>query len=570
MDITAGAATAGGNFGKHTISFMTGRSSIDRPVCFIEQNCFTITEFGMKKAYEDLWVDGGNDRRRFLKLAGVAALGLMTEGAWPLVGRAAAEEHAVVHQDRAFVPDLDISLVSKPGELAIFPGATTQIWQYHATVNKGDKNRVVALPGSYLGPIINVRQGEKIRIRFTNSLPEASIIHWHGLHVPAVMDGHPRYAVPQGQTYLYEFEVKNRAGTYWYHPHPHGRTGPQVYGGLAGLFIVSDMEEQSLGLPEGEYDIPLVIQDRAFDQDNQLLYTSGNRMARMTGFLGDSILINGRPDYILPVSTTAYRLRLLNGSNSRIYRLAWQDGRPLIIIGSDGGLLRKPVYRKYVFLAPGERIELWSDFSDSPAGYQTAIVSLSFDGGVAGRGMMMGGGGNVNKGFPNGAQVSLFKIRVTRSVKIRRVLPLKLSEISIVKESESDNYNHPRQFRLDMGHMQWAINGRVFQMEGVADDEIVQLGSKEIWEFSNTGGGMMSMPHPIHMHGKQFRVIGRSGVRHEGYADDGWKDTVLLMPGERIRILVTFDAYAGMFLYHCHNLEHEDMGMMRNYYIRGV
>jgi FtsP/CotA-like multicopper oxidase with cupredoxin domain len=116
--------------------------------------------------------------------------------------------------------------------------------------------------------------------------------------------------------------------------------------------------------------------------------------------------------------------------------------------------------------------------------------------------------------------------------------------------------------------MQWTINGRIFQMEEVADDEIVQLGSKEIWEFNNTGGGMMNMPHPIHLHGKQFRVIERSGVMHDGYVDEGWKDTVLLMPGERIKILVDFDDYPGLFLYHCHNLEHEDMGMMRNYFVR--
>ncbi len=522
----------------------------------------------MKNIHDDLWIEGGSDRRQFLKLAGYGTLGLMAGGAWPLLHQAGAGQHADAISKTGFIPDLDISLVAKPAELAMFPGAATQIWQYHAMLNKGDKNRVVELPGSYLGPIIKARKGEKVRIRFTNSLPEASIVHWHGLHVPAAMDGHPRYVVPKGQSYLYEFEIKNRAGTYWYHPHPHGRTGPQVYGGLAGLFIVSDPQEQSLGLPEGEYDVPLVIQDRAFDSGNQLLYASGNRMAQMTGFLGDSILVNGRPDFTLPVSTTAYRLRLLNGSNSRIYRLAWQDGHPLVIIGTDGGLLEKPVSRSYVFLAPGERIELWSDFSDSPVGYETALISLPFDGGGMGRGMMMGG--RRDQGLPNGAQVSLFRIKVTRSVTVRRPLPQKLSEIKSIQEHAADNFDRPRQFYLTMGHMQWTINGRIFQMEGVADDEIVQLGSKELWEFHNTGGGMMSMPHPIHLHGKQFRVLGRNGVRHNGYVDEGWKDTVLLMPGEHVRILVEFDDYPGLFLYHCHNLEHEDMGMMRNYYVRGA
>ncbi|MCG6911668.1 MAG: multicopper oxidase domain-containing protein [Deltaproteobacteria bacterium] len=173
----------------------------------------------------------------------------------------------------------------------VLSGSPTRVWRYRATVNQGDSNKVVDIPESYLGPIINVRQGENIRIRFKNNIPEKSIIHWYGLHVPAIMDGHPRYAVSQGQSFLYEFTVTNRAGTYWYHPHSHGRTGPQVHGGLAGLFLVSDEEELSAGLPENEFDVPLLIQDRTFDVDNQFVYMSRNRMARMTGFLKDTVLL---------------------------------------------------------------------------------------------------------------------------------------------------------------------------------------------------------------------------------------------------------------------------------------
>ena len=338
----------------------------------------------MKNRNTDSWIKGGNNRRQFLKLAGYGTIGLMTGGLMPFFNQISAGQNQNTISETEFVPDLDITLESQPGKLSLFPGKPTEVWQYRATVKKGDRNRVIELPRSYLGPIIKVHQGEKVRVRFTNSIPEKSIIHWHGLHVPAIMDGHPRYVVKQGQSYLYEFEVNNRAGTYWYHPHPHGRTGPQVYKGLAGLFLVSDAEEQSIGLPDGEYDVPLVIQDRTFDRDNQLIYTSGHRMEQMTGFLGDLILVNGMPDFTLPVSTTAYRLRLLNGSNSRIYKLAWKDGRPLTVIGTDGGLLEKPVSRRYVFLAPGERIELWSDFSNSPVGYETEIISLPFDAGEFG------------------------------------------------------------------------------------------------------------------------------------------------------------------------------------------
>jgi len=166
---------------------------------------------------------------------------------------------------------------------------------------------VTQLPRSYLGPIIRAHRGEKVRIRFHNEISGKSIVHCHGLHVPAIMDGHPRNVISKGESYLYEYEVNNRAGTYWYHPHPHGKTGPQVYRGLAGLFIVSDEEEQSIGLPPDKYDIPLVIQDRSFDRDNQLIYTTGHRMEQMTGFLGDRIMVNGMPEFTLPVSTSAYR-----------------------------------------------------------------------------------------------------------------------------------------------------------------------------------------------------------------------------------------------------------------------
>jgi FtsP/CotA-like multicopper oxidase with cupredoxin domain len=354
-------------------------------------------------------------------------------------------------------------------------------------------------------------------------------------------------------------------------------TGPQVYGGLAGLFLVSDDEEKDAGLPTGEYDIPLVIQDRAFDNSNQLIYLSGHRMEQMTGFLGDWILVNGNPDFILPVATRAYRLRLLNGSNSRIYKLAWQDGSPLIIIGNDGGLLEKPVNRRYVMLAPGERIEIWADFSTYAVGSETVLMSLPFDAGMPGgrrmgRGMM--GGGMMGSGatLPNGAGFPILRVRVNRRETAKIVLPQRLSTIKPIRASEAVNLRHPRRFHLVMRRMNWTINGRTFRMETVANDEKVRMNTFEQWEFINEVGGMgmmgmMNMPHPIHLHGKQFQVLERRGVTHTGYVDEGWKDTVLLMPGERIKLLVKFEDYPGLFLYHCHNLEHEDMGMMRNYLV---
>ena len=514
------------------------------------------------------------NRRQFLQITGAGAAGLLTGSMTSLIS--AGRANAAGPVSSRFVPDLDIALNAAAGEVPILPGSPTSVWRFQGRILKGDRASLVNLERSYLGPIIRARTGQKVRIRFTNEIADQTIVHWHGLHVPADMDGHPRLVIPRGETYVYEFEVRNRAGTYWYHPHPHGLTGPQVYGGLAGLFLVSDEEEKDAGLPTGEYDIPLVLQDRAFDRSNQLVYLSGHHMEQMNGFLGDWIMVNGHPDFSLPVATRAYRLRLLNGSNSRIYRLAWKDGSPLTVIGTDGGLLEKPVQRPYVMLGPGERLELWADFSNYEVGAETALVSLPFDGGMLGGGRMgrgmMGGGSSA---LPNGAGFPIFKVTVNRRTKTTSTLPQRLSTIKRYDPADAVNPEDPKRFHLVMRHMAWTINGRTFQMEQAASDERVALNSLEVWEFINEGGGRgmmggMDMPHPIHLHGMQFQVLQRRGVTHQGYVDEGWKDTVLLMPGERIRLLVRFGDYPGLYLYHCHNLEHEDMGMMRNYRIENT
>lgn len=185
-----------------------------------------------------------------------------------------------------------------------------------------------------------------------------------------------------------------------------------------------------------------------------------------------------------------------------------------------------------------------------------------------GRGMMGGGG----YALPNGARFPVCKIRVNRRETASSELPGRLSTIKRYHPEEAVNRDYPKRFHLVMRHMTWTINGRIFRMEEVAPEERVAMNSLEIWEFINEGGGMgmmggMDMPHPIHLHGMQFQVLQRRGVAHDGYVDDGWKDTVLLMPGEAVRLLVRFGDYPGLYLYHCHNLEHEDMGMMRNFLV---
>ena len=172
--------------------------------------------------------------------------------------------------------------------------------------------------------------------------------------------------------------------------------------------------------------------------------------------------------------------------------------------------------------------------------------------------------------LPNGAPFKVLRVDVDKKETESRSLPQKLSAIERYQPQDPDNRDHPRQFSFFMRHMHGLINGRTFRMQEVADDERIRLNSTEIWELANDDrrmGMMMPMPHPVHLHGKQFQVIERRGALHNGYVDEGWKDTVLLMPGERARIVTNFTDYTGLFLYHCHILEHGDMGMMRNYLV---
>jgi FtsP/CotA-like multicopper oxidase with cupredoxin domain len=501
-----------------------------------------------------------------------------------------------------FVPDVEILLRAAPAEAAILPGRPTEVWSYRAELRKGDPASLQASPGSFLGPTIRVRRGQKVRVHFSHELPgrdARSIVHWHGLTLPSEQDAHPRHAVARGQTYVYEFTVADRAGTYWYHPHPDMATGRQVYQGLAGLFIVSDDEEQALGLPSGAQDLALVVQDRSFDGDNQLVYAAGEPMAGsmdyLMGFLGERVLVNGQIEASLDVATRAYRLRLLNGSNARTYKLGWEDGTPLTVIATDGGLLERPVARPYVTLSPGERVELWADFSGRPVGSELTLASLAFSGAegsgeTGGHDMgAMGGdeaGGhdmgamasNMGSAPAQGAPLTVLKVRVTRQVEASDVLPVTLSAISRHSLAGAANGDRPRTFTITQPESRWELNGRVYEPEGVAADETARLGDLELWELVNgLNAGETQHPqgmlHPFHIHGLQFQVIERSVLPElragwesvsAGYVDEGWKDTVLLMPGERVRLLLRFAEHTGTFMIHCHILEHEDMGLMRN------
>jgi FtsP/CotA-like multicopper oxidase with cupredoxin domain len=505
------------------------------------------------------------DRRDFLSWVG---LGMCTLAARPVL----ALDGQTIEGSTKTAAGLDLQLTASPATSQLLPGRTTNTWAYTARVLVGDASAATPIADGYLGPIIRARRGQSMRVRFINGLREPSIVHWHGMHVRPEMDGHPRDAVAPGAEYAYEFPITDRAGTYWFHPHPHGRTGVQVYNGLAGLLLVSDEEEDAARLPSGDYDIPLVIQDRSFDSANQFTYTSMGHGGHFGGALGDTILVNGRAGFTLDVQRSVYRLRLVNASNSRIYKLGWSDESPLTVISTDGGLLEAPLARPYVTLAPGERVDVIADFRRYRKGTSLRMLSRAFSG--ADMGGMMG-----NTRIPNGAEFSVFTVRMRRRGPQGFEMPSRLSTISRYRLEDATNAVSPRRLALTMDPpFGWSINGRTFEMDEVLPDEVVRLGALEAWDIENTSAGMhgAGMAHPIHLHGFQFQVFERqidprfeAGWRSvsAGFVDEGWKDTVLVMPGERVRVLVRFDDFAGVYLVHCHNLEHSDAGMARNFEI---
>jgi suppressor of ftsI/bilirubin oxidase len=460
-----------------------------------------------------------------------------------------------------------LTLAAKSLEHEIVPGKRAGILGYETEYH-----------GQHLiNPVLRARTGTAVRVKLWNALQEPSIIHWHGLKVDSNNDGHPHYAVPGSATYDYHFTVANRAATYWYHPHPHYLTGKQVYLGLAGLFIVEDDEEaalqKALDLDFGASDVPLIIQDRRFDTDGRLVFTP-SREERFQGHLGGEVVVNLTPRPHFRAATRIHRFRVLNGSNARVYRLAFRHGEHLLgyhVIGGDGGLLDRPRVVTEAFLAPAERIDVLLDLRTAAVGDAVTLVSLPFDPmhNEAGSSGQAHGGHAGHRMLPDGAEIEIMRILVSAKSTYDRTLPQALSRLGPVPESASA----PRVISLDQSRMKWRINGASYDMG--ATPIVVKRGTTEVWEIRNAA---RSMPHPMHIHGFQSRVLSREGspeqqrqlaVTETGLAatDLGWKDTVLSWPGETVRIVTDFShPFLGdqVYMVHCHNLEHEDGGMMLN------
>jgi len=486
-------------------------------------------------------------RREFIKSAGISTLTAMV-GSSVFLNACHTEEDMIGEPNWIVEGGFDRPLIIPPKA-----GGNVQLVSQSISgeMLNGKMTSLLSYRDGLLGPVIKVIKGETVDVRLQNNLSEETNIHWHGLVLPENMDGHPKDVFASAGSYNYIFPVQQRAGTYWYHPHPHGATARQVFMGLAGMFIVNDSEEAALNLPSGDAEIPVIIQDKRFAGVSLDYSPTDDEI--MTGYLGEQILVNGIFSPYASVSQDWHRLRLLNGSTARVYNLALSNGMSFHVIGSDGGLLATPETVTSIMLAPGERADLLVDFSSLAIGQEMFLVSNKF-----------------NKYNLQGRQAfSIMKFKVERNASGSFTLPATLSTITTIPSSSSVK---TRMFDIaatiggEGGHGgkgRHSINGKIFDMERI--DETVQAGTTEIWEFDNMMGDEI---HPMHIHGVQFQVMERMGGRHELIATEkGWKDTILLMPGEKVRLIMTFPDYTGVFVLHCHNLEHEDDGMMLNYKI---
>jgi suppressor of ftsI/bilirubin oxidase len=375
---------------------------------------------------------------------------------------------------------------------------------------------------------------------------------------------------------------------YWYHPHPHGYIPQQAYHGLASLLFVEDEEEaalrRALDLALGETEIPLVLQDRNFDAQGRLQYVV-SREEMFQGFLGERLLVNLTENPFIVAARRIYRFRILNGSNARTYRLAFvQGGRKLAcyLAGTDGGLLASPERISQTFISPGQRLDLLLDLREAKVGPVT-LGTLSFDPMHAegGEGGSMAGMDHGKMAAPmamagmamEGEPRALLRIDVKSSPPYARKIPATLSKLPSLKASAGA----PRRIKLAQdGKGKWTINGWTYDAKAVP--LTVKRGTAETWLIEND---RMSMPHPMHIHGFQFRVLERRGSPAQVSAlagargllpqDRGVMDTIHVWPGESVRIALDFShSNAGDqdYVFHCHNLEHAELGMMIRYRVQ--
>ncbi len=380
---------------------------------------------------------------------------------------------------------------------------------------------------SILGPTLLWQSGSNVELHVTNELAEGTTAHWHGADVPAEDDGGPHSQIEPGQTWVADFEVIQPAATLWYHPHLRGTSAEQVFGGAAGMIIVEDDNPAAANLPStyGVDDIPIILQDREFDADGQLTFEIDNDD---DGDLNPDLTVNGTIDPYTTVPAGPVRLRLLNGSQARVYELSVDNGAMTKIAG-DGGYLPAPVDLETLTVGPGDRVEIIVDATDGPV----ALLDDDF-----GR---------------------VLELRPDSSLPIAEFAPDQLAEIDVITADEIDN---DRTFVMDEVGDGWGINGNQMDMGRI--DETVRFGDIERWTITVEDG-----IHTFHVHQTQFQILSINGEPPPP-EEAGWEDTVLVTEDREVVIAARFDSYTNPdtpYMFHCHLLDHEDLGMMGQFQV---
>ncbi|MGC5254998.1 multicopper oxidase family protein [Gordonia sp. DT218] len=397
--------------------------------------------------------------------------------------------------------------------------------------------------GAILGPTLRARRGERVAVSLTNDLPEATSVHWHGMSIPARFDGGPHQMIAPGASTEPQWTVEQQAATLWYHPHPHGSTQRHVLRGLAGLFILDDADSAALDLPNsyGVDDIPLIIQDRRFTPTGAVDETDNSDV----GCLGDTIITNGITGARLMVTTSAVRLRLLNGSSGRIFNLGFSDNRPFDVIASDGGLLPVPVRMRRIQLSPGERAEI---VVRNVAGETVTLTSYP---------IAENGGVKVSDAARFGLtdRFDVLTLEAQHALTHHAGTPASLVGADQLATAGAVE----RSFDL-----QWfMINHRRMDMSRI--DFEARVGATEVWTVTNKD----NWPHNFHVHDAQFHIIEIDGRRPPAHLA-GRKDTVYVPPGTRVRLVLRWSGHADPtfpYMFHCHMLMHEDRGMMGQFLV---
>lgn len=414
--------------------------------------------------------------------------------------------------DQEDAHSISYTIHAQQGTTEIFNGIKTQTYGYN---------------GNFLGPVLRVKKGMNVTIHLVNDLTEDTTFHWHGLELSGNADGGPDKVLKPGESKTIHFTVQQEAATLWFHPHPMHETAKQVYKGLAGLLYIDDNHSEQLNIPKtyGENDFPLILQDRTFTADKQLNYDS---VKNQDGTSGNTLLINGVVNPKLTVDHKNVRFRILNGSNMRTYKLHFDNHMTFEQIASDGGFLNKPNITKEIEIAPGERAELIVDLTKVKGNKVTLV---------------------------NENNTSILPIHLKNAIEDSKTADV-LNNLAIPDRVK--NQKVTKTIKLAGMGPNVTINGQTFDPNRI--DFKQKQNETEVWEIENVNDMMGGMNHPFHIHGTQFQVISIDG--QEPPADlSGLKDTISLKPGQKAKIAVTFHK-KGVYMFHCHILEHEDNGMM--------